>query len=293
MEIIQSIILGIIQGLAEFLPISSSGHLVLISKFFNWQDQGLAFDVALHLGTLIAVLVYFRKDWLEIINKSYLIKKIKYQILNIKQNLISLKIFQKKRGVFSESNKKFNIKYLKTDLLFIIIIATIPGVIAGLTWGDYTETIFRNPMLIAVALSMGALLLYCSDRIEIKKNDMSKLTLKMGIIIGLFQALAIIPGVSRSGITITAALLLGFSRTSSARFSFLLSTPIIIGAGIMEFPNLIREGIDTSILVGILTAAICGYSAIKYMLKYLENRNYNIFVGYRIALAVLIIIFFM
>ena len=268
MEIIQSIILGIVQGLAEFLPISSSGHLVLVSNIFHWQDQGLAFDVALHLGTLIAVLIYFRKDWVEIIKNSYLVKNLRSLNFNIK------------------------VRELKSDMLFIIIIATIPGVFIGLILNNYAATIFRNPLLIATTLSVGALFLFYADRIGFKKKDISELTLKMGIIIGLFQAFAIIPGVSRSGITITIALLLGFSRTSSARFSFLLSTPIILGAGIMEFPNLLASGLDINILTGILTATISGYLAIKYMLKYLENKSYNIFVGYRIVLAILIIILF-
>ena len=218
MEIIQSVILGVIQGLAEFLPISSSGHLILIPRIFSWQDQGLAFDVALHWGTLIAVLLYFWKDWKKIINESYLLKSIKRKILSIKQN----------------SDDKFrNTQYLKKDLLFIIIIATIPGVAAGLLLNNYAETIFRNPVIIAISLFVGALLLFYSDKIGAKKTGLANLTLKMGIVIGLFQALAIIPGVSRSGITITIALFLGLRRTDAARFSFLLSTPIILGAGII------------------------------------------------------------
>ena len=284
MEIIQSIILGIVQGLAEFLPVSSSGHLVLISKFFNWQDQGLAFDVALHLGTLIAVLIYFRKDWRDIIFNSYLFRWFHSPdkaVESLVQNAITVKLSQKKRRI--------NIQELKSDMLFIIIIATIPGVFIGLILNNYAATIFRNPLLIATTLSIGALFLFYADRIGLKKKNIPELTLKMGIIIGLFQALAIIPGVSRSGITITVALLLGLSRTSSARFSFLLSTPIILGAGIMEFPNLIASGLDINILTGILTATISGYLAIKYMLKYLENKSYNIFVGYRIVLAILIL----
>ncbi|MCK4918949.1 MAG: undecaprenyl-diphosphate phosphatase, partial [Candidatus Pacebacteria bacterium] len=272
------------QGLAEFLPVSSSGHLVLISKFFNWQDQGLAFDVALHLGTLVAVLIYFRKDWRDIIFNSYLFRWFHSPdkaVEPLVQNVAKVKPSQQKRHI--------NVQELKSDMLFIIIIATIPGVCAGLVLNDYAETVFRNSLLVAITLSIGALFLFYADRIGLKKKDIPELTLKMGIIIGLFQALAIIPGVSRSGITITIALLLGFSRTSSARFSFLLSTPIIFGAGIMEFPNLFASGLDINILIGILTATVSGYLAIKYMLKYLENKSYNIFVGYRIVLAILII----
>ncbi len=278
MEIVQSVILGFVQGVAEFLPISSSGHLILIPNLFNWRDQGLAFDVALHWGTLVAVLAYFWKDWMEILKESYLLNKvlnIKYQISNIKQI----------------TNYKLQITKLKSDLLFIIIVATIPGIVAGLLLNNCTETIFRNPLLIAGTLSVGAVLLFYSDKTGAKKTDLKSLTLKMGIIIGLFQALAIIPGISRSGITITAALLLGFRRTDAARFSFLLSTPIILGAGIKEFPNLLGGGLDMNIFTGTIVAAISGYLAIKYMLKYLESRSYDIFVGYRIILAIAIIFY--
>ena len=285
MEIIQSIILGIIQGITEFLPISSSGHLVLIPNFFGWQDQGLAFDVALHWGTLIAVVIYFRKDWIRIIGNSYLLNRLKnykYQITNTKQiqNLDD----EAKNTQYSI----LNTKYLKKDLLFIIIIATIPGVIAGLLLNNYAETVFRNPLIISATLFFGAVLLFYADKVSIKKTDLTNLTLQMGIIIGLFQALAIVPGVSRSGITITIALFLGLRRTDAARFSFLLSTPIILGAGIREFPSLLESGLNMSILVGVLVSALSGYLAIKYMLKYLENRSYNIFVGYRILLALVI-----
>ncbi|NOQ67921.1 UDP-diphosphatase [Patescibacteria group bacterium] len=286
MEIIQSIILGIIQGIAEFLPISSSGHLVLIPHIFSWRDQGLAFDVALHWGTLIAVVVYFRKDWTRILKESCLLSKlisIKYLVLSIKQNSQPNTSSLPRQATASWTEK------LKSDLLFIIIIATIPGVIAGSLLNSYAETVFRDPLIIAGTLFFGALLLFYADKTGVKKSDLKNLTLKMGILIGLFQALAIIPGVSRSGITITIALILGMQRTSAARFSFLLSTPIILGAGIMEFPNLLDNGSNINILVGVLVSAISGYLAIKYMLKYLENRSYNIFVGYRIVLAVAII----
>lgn len=273
MEIIQIIILGIIQGIAEFLPISSSGHLVLIPYFFGWQDQGLAFDVALHWGTLFAVIFYFRKDWSSIFKNSYLLKIIKNKILNNKKH------------------PKFCSQNLKKDLLFIIIISTIPGVIVGLILNDYAENIFRNPLIVSIALFFGAILLFYSDKFGTKKTDLTNLTLKAGFIIGSFQILAIIPGVSRSGITITAALFLGMKRATAARFSFLLSTPIILGAGIIKFPDLLTEGFTFHLLIGIIISICSGYFAIKYMLKYLENKNYNLFVVYRILLAVFILFF--
>jgi len=288
MEIIQSIILGVIQGVAEFLPISSSGHLVLVPHIFGWEDQGLAFDVALHWGTLIAVLIYFRKDWMRILRKSYLLSRvvsIKYLVLSIKQNS------QPKTGLLSRRTIAPWTEKLKSDILFIIIIATIPGIIAGLLLNDCAETVFRNPLIVAGALFSGAILLFYADKIGTKKTDLTNLTIKMGILIGLFQALAIVPGVSRSGITITIALFLGLRRTDAARFSFLLSTPIILGAGIKEFPSLIESGLNINIIIGVLVSAISGYLAIKYMLKYLENKSYNIFVGYRMVLAIAILFF--
>jgi len=295
MEIIQVIILGVIQGITEFLPISSSGHLILIPRIFGWEDQGLAFDVALHWGTLFAVLIYFRKDWMRIFRESYLLNKvlnIKYQISNIKST--SNEQFKNfPNHLFRRENKTsqysiFNIQY-SSDLLFIIIIATIPGVVAGLLLNNYAETVFRNPLIISATLFFGAVLLFYADKISVKKTDLNSLTLKMGILIGLFQALAIIPGISRSGITITIALFLGLKRTSAAKFSFLLSTPIILGAGIKEFPSLLNNGLNITILIGVLISAISGYLAIKYMLRYLENKSYNIFVGYRIILALIIV----
>lgn len=282
MEFIQSIILGIIQGLTEFLPISSSAHLVLTPRFFSWSDQGLAFDVALHMGTLIAVISYFWKDWKKIFKESKLfrISKIKNQkSKSLKSSPASSLL---KRG---DSQSTIHNSQFCNDSLFIIILATIPGILAGLFLNGYSETVFRNPIIIIFTLSGGAVLLYLSDKLSKKNKNIKNLTLKMGIIIGLAQALAIIPGISRSGITITAGLLLGMNRTAAARFSFLLATPIILGAGVYEMPYLIREGIDLSILVGILVSAISGYLAIKYMLRYLETKSYNIFVWYRIILA--------
>ncbi len=298
MEIIQAIILGFIQGAAEFLPISSSGHLILIPNLLNWRDQGLAFDVALHWGTLIAVLAYFWKDWMEIIKNSYLINRVlisNFQFLISKQTQApspKLQTPNKLQTTNYKLQKSSDFQFIKSDLLLIIIVATIPGIIAGFLLSNYTETLFRNPLLIAGTLSAGAILLFYSDKTGAKKTDLSNLTLKMGIIIGLFQALAIIPGISRSGITITAALLLGFQRTGAARFSFLLSTPIILGAGIKESPNLLRGGLDINIFAGTIVAAISGYLAIKYMLKYLESKSYDIFAGYRIILAIAIIFYF-
>ncbi len=295
MEIIQPIILGIIQGVAEFLPISSSGHLILVPIFFDWKDQGLAFDVALHWGTLIAVASYFWKDWIDIFRKSYLfilLRNIKHQIPNTKQ-ITNTKLQNSNKTESKVSRFKLHVDYLNSDLFFIIIISTVPGILAGLFLGDYAETIFRNPLLVASSLFFGAILLFYSDKLGKKDMGLSNITLKEGMLIGLSQMFAIVPGVSRSGITISAALFLGLNRTSSARFSFLLSTPIILGAGIKELPKMLEKGIGSDMLIGVFFAALGGYLAIKCMIRYLENKSYNIFVVYRIILAAIIVLLFL
>lgn len=261
-DIFQSVFLGFIQGASEFLPISSSGHLILIPKIFGWADQGLAFDVALHWGTLFAVAAYFWNDWKEIIFTSVLFKKNKHDLLNA----------------------------AKPDLLAIILISTLPGAISGILLEKEAETVFREPTIIAFTLSIGALILFYCDKIG--KKNITGLTFKKGLMIGIAQAFAIVPGISRSGITIATALALGFDRISAARFSFLLSTPIILGAGLKEIPKLFDNGIDFSIISGTATAGISGYIAIKYLIKYLENKSYNIFVAYRLLLAAIILLFF-
>ncbi|MFA6096667.1 MAG: undecaprenyl-diphosphate phosphatase [Candidatus Paceibacterota bacterium] len=263
-DILQSIFLGIVQGASEFLPISSSAHLILIPKIFNWQDQGLAFDVALHLGTLFAVLTYFFNDWKQVIASSPLFK-------------------------INKSPRLFD--SLRSDPLFIIIISTIPGALSGILLEKNAESVFRNPILIAGTLFLGGLILFYADRTG-KKNSNS-ITLKKGLVIGCAQAFAIIPGISRSGVTIAAALIMGFDRVSAARFSFLLSTPIILGAGIKELPVLMERGIDAGLISGIVFASLSGYLAIKYMISYLATRNYDLFVAYRIILAIFIFISFM
>jgi len=274
-EIIQSIFLGTIQGASEFLPISSSGHLILIPRLLQWKDQGLAFDVALHLGTLIAVLAYFWNDWIAIID--------------IKRRLLDIKAISKNK--INRTLLLSNILNSK-DLLLVLIISTIPGMAFGLLLNNYAESYFRNPVLIACTLFIGALLLIYSDRTGKKQASIKDITIKKGIYIGAAQAIAIIPGVSRSGITITVALLLGLDRASAAKFSFLLSTPIILGAGVMELPVLLKQGISIEFISGILFASLSGYLAIKYMIGYVAAKNYDVFVAYRIILAIIIFILF-
>lgn len=259
--IMQSIILGAIQGLGEFLPISSTAHLVLVPYFTGWTDPGLAFDISLHIGTLIAVLAFFWKDWLNIFSSAF------YNF------------------------KKSGIKSFKKELLFYLIIGTLPGVLFGLLFEDKAETTFRSPVIIAFTLIFAGTLLYLADKKFKGGKELKDVTMSDSLLIGLSQALAIIPGVSRSGITITTGLFRNFNRANAARFSFLLSTPIIIGSALLKTPELINAGLNASLLSGILSSAIFGYLAIKYLLKFLEKYGYEVFFWYRLILGLIIIIF--
>ena len=274
MDIFQSIILGIVQGLGEFLPISSTAHLILTPYLFGWQDPGLAFDVALHVGTLIAVLAYFYTDWVVICKKA---------LNNLKQ------INQKNNyTLYSDRSIVYNQK-----LLWFLVLATIPGILAGYFLEEQAETVFRHPLLIALALAAAGFILYVADRKSKKTKDLGKITREDAIWIGVSQALAIIPGVSRSGVTITAGLMAGLDRVSAARFSFLLSTPVIFGAAALKIPHFIQNGITVPVVIGIMVSAISGYLAIKYLLKFVEKASYAVFFWYRLGLAVIIIAVYM
>ena len=259
MTIIQAIVLGAIQGFGEFLPISSSAHLIIAPWLFRFSDPGLAFDVALHFGTLVAVILFFWRDWLEIIALAF----------NFKLN-----------------TAKFN--YPK-NTLWIIALATIPGALIGYLFEKQAETIFRAPLLIAITLTVMGAVLYLLDKKGRKNKAFKEITPKNALLIGVSQAVAIIPGVSRSGATISAALAIGFDRVSAARFSFLLSAPIIFGATLLKLKDLLHN-FSSLEFVAILSAAITGFLAISWMLKFIEKVSYKVFFWYRLALAVLIII---
>jgi undecaprenyl-diphosphatase len=264
MDIFQSIILGIVQGLGEFLPISSTAHLILAPYFFGWPDPGLSFDVALHVGTLIAVVSFFWRDWINIFKLAF-------------------------KNESKRPNAQASEAGYPKNILWLLIIASVPGAIFGFLFDDYAESAFRNPLLIAFTLSAVGLVLYLVDKYATHKKDIQHVSVKDAIIIGLSQALAIIPGVSRSGATMTAGLSLGLSREQAARFSFLLSTPIIFGAAIFKMPHLLKAGITLPTLIGIVVAAISGYLAIKYMLRFIQKVGYAPFFWYRVILAVIVV----
>jgi undecaprenyl-diphosphatase len=268
MDIFQSIVLGVIQGLGEFLPISSTAHLILAPWFFGWSDPGLSFDVALHLGTLIAVVAYFYRDWLTILKLSL------QKVSNFK---------------FQVSNSE---KY-PDQLLWLLVIASVPGGVIGYALENYAESFFRNPLLIAGTLSIVGLILYLVDKYAVHRKSMEKITYRDALMVGLSQAIAIIPGVSRSGATMTTGLALGLSRESAARFSFLLSTPIILGAALVKVPHLLRGEFSLALLFGILAASISGYLAIKYMLRFIQKVGYAPFFWYRLALSLVIVVVYL
>lgn len=260
MNIFQAIILGLVQGLGEFLPISSSAHLILTPWFFNFPDPGLSFDVALHFGTLIAIVLYFWKDFIEIIRVTFFPGATKYKLTNLNYS---------------------------QNLFWLIVIATVPGAIFGVVLESKAETIFRNPLLIAGTLSIVGLILFLADKYARHRKDIGDITKKDAVIIGLSQAFAIIPGVSRAGATITSGLFLGLNRISAARFSFLLSAPIIFGATILKVRHLAEAG--SAEIFAIIVAALSGYLAIAWMLKFISRVSYKVFFWYRLALALIIV----
>jgi len=274
MSIFQSIILGVLQGLGEFLPISSTAHLILAPWFFGWSDPGLSFDVALHLGTLIAVVAFFWKDWLIIFQLAF------RQLLDF-----FLEIFYPSR---SNQRKIIESQY-PSQLLWLLALASVPGAIFGILLNDKAEEAFRSPILIAFTLSVVGVIIFLADKYVLNRKELKAVTFWDALWIGLSQAVAIIPGVSRSGATMGAGLLLGLSREQAARFSFLLSTPIIFGAAIVKVPHLLKAGIDMPIIFGILASAITGYLAIKYMLRFIQKVGYGPFLCYRLALALVVV----
>jgi len=267
MDIFSGIILGVVQGLTEFLPVSSSGHLILARDILGLQTEfGLSFDAVLQFATAFAVLIYFRHDFLRLSQSFF--------------SLILRKPIEKK----------------DKNLLFALILGTIPAVIFGLLLEDYMETTFRSAELVAATLLIGAGIFYFAEkqaclrasRKQAKQNI--AITPRNGLFIGFFQALALIPGMSRSGMTISGGLFLGLTREEAARFGFLLAFPIILGAGMKKFLDLGSAGVLTDIGValfaGAVTAFLIGLLAIHYLLKYLKNHTLKIFIAYRIILAV-------
>lgn len=263
MNIFQAFVLGAIQGLGEFLPVSSSAHLILAPWFFGWQDHGIAFDVALHWGTLAAIFAYFRRDVFLLIGGFW------------------DSLFRSTRDLRNNLNQR---------MAWLLIVASVPGALAGKLLEEQAEHAFRNPLLLAGTLGGFGLILLAADYYGRKQGRMEGISWWQTIVIGFAQALAIVPGISRSGSTIAAGLAVGLQRTDAARFSFLLSMPIVLGAGVLKARDFGADAEPFALAAGFLASAVFGFLAIKCLLQYVAKRNFGIFVGYRIALAVIILI---
>ncbi|MEX2101382.1 MAG: undecaprenyl-diphosphatase UppP [Actinomycetota bacterium] len=269
MSILQAIVLGLTQGITEFAPISSSGHLILVPWLFGWDKLGSAdldkaFDVALHVGTLVGAVLYFRTD---------LWRYLQAWLGSIRHRRIA-----------------------STDerLAWALVIGTIPGAVVGATFEGLIQDELGAAALIAVMLAVFGVVLYLVDKRLPQTRSIEDVTVRHGLILGVAQAVALQPGVSRSGVTITAGRLLKLDRASAARFSFLLSIPIIAGAGLYEGVDLVRDGFpsgSTGVFVaGMISAAISGFAVIAFLLSYLRRRDFAVFMWYRLGLAALVLL---
>jgi undecaprenyl-diphosphatase len=281
LPIYQVVVLAIVQGLAEFIPVSSSGHLIIVRRLLGWNELSpaheLTFDVALHFGTLLSVLFYFRRTWFQIIRAAFGGKVVRFsEATDTDQNLTA--------GEQREERL----------LLWFLAIATIPGAIAGKLLEHSAEDYFREHIfLIAGALIVVALLMWWGEKVGELKKPLTGISLADAVIVGCAQAFALLPGVSRSGSTITAGLFRNMTREAAVRFSFLLSTPLIAGAALLKAHELRKEGLPagmhTPFLVGVLISAVVGYIAIAWLIRYLQSNSLKVFIIYRIVVGVIVI----
>ncbi|MEY2641280.1 MAG: hypothetical protein RL150_673 [Candidatus Parcubacteria bacterium] len=264
MEFVNAIILGIVQGLTEFIPVSSSGHLIIARTFLGAQaSYELAFDAVLQLATTLAVLVYFSKDLFGCLRSAWLM-------------MLRKPVAQTER-----------------TLLVAIVLGTIPAVGAGLLLEDVMDTLFRSTQLVALSLVVGALIMYAAERFA---SGQSALTRTRGFLIGCFQALALVPGFSRSGMTIAGGLFLGLNREAATRFAFVLAFPILLGSGLKKLLDLYQAGllasVGTPLLTGSVVSFVVGLAAIHFLVSYLKRHTLQVFIWYRLILAVLLLVFF-
>lgn len=263
MSILQALVLGVIQGLTELLPISSSGHLAIIPWLFNWTSDPQfnidfeGFDVALHFGTFLAIALFFFKDWIKLIV-----------------------------GGFNQVVKKK--KTTEGRMFWYLVIATIPGGIIGLLLDTFAGDILKKPIIIAIALIVMGIILYFVDKKSKSTTDYEHMSFKQTFLIGLSQCLAFIPGVSRSGITMTAGRAMGVDRTSAARYSFMLSAPIVFAATIFKLKDFV---FNIPFFIGVLTSFIVGIIVIKWLLNYLQKGSFKLFAIYRVIFGIIIIVF--
>src|ERR1700723_3348759 len=281
MPIYQAVVLAIIQGLGEFIPVSSSGHLIIIRRLLGWNELSpaneLTFDVALHFGTLLSVLFYFRRTWFQIIRAALGGKVVRFsEAGEADQNLTA------------DEQREEHL------LLWYFASVTIPGAIAGKLLEPWAGDYFRKQIyLIATALIVVALLMWWAKKVSRLTKPLTRISLTDALVVGCAQATALIPGVSRSGSTITAGLFRNMTRDAAVRFSFLLSTPIIAGAALVKAHELRKEGLPAGMhapfLIGILVSALVGYGAIAWLVRYLQSHSLKVFIVYRIMVGVVVI----
>jgi undecaprenyl-diphosphatase len=267
--VVQAVIMGIVQGLTEFLPVSSSGHLIIVPFLFDWHDpfiDSLAFSVMLHVGTLLALFIYFWTDWLRL----------------VPAGLAAIR----DRSLRHDPDRR---------LAWLLVTATVPAAIVGFLFNDIIETSVREPGLVALTLVIGGGILWLADRRGGRAKGVVDVTFPVAAGIGVAQALALVPGISRSGISIAAARFAGLDREAAARFSFLMATPVTAGAALFEARKLIggEAGVTISVeplIVGMVAAFISGILAIGVLLRYVRSRSLNVFVGYRLVLAAVVLV---
>jgi len=257
---LQALVLGLLQGLSEFLPISSSAHLTLTPWFLGWSDPGLAFDVALHVGTLVAVAWYFRREWVALTRSGWRV---------VVQRAV-------------RTPEEWRVVFL--------VVATIPAAIVGVTIEQYAETALRAPRIIAVAMMVMGLGLWLGDRLAPRDRPLDHMRMRDAILVGIAQSFALIPGVSRSGATITGARLLGFDRQSAAVFSFLMSFPVIAAAAVLKAPEAFSAGTPWGpVVIGIAAAAVSSWVAIAVLLRFVARHSYVVFAVYRLVFGAIVL----
>jgi undecaprenyl-diphosphatase len=269
---VQALVMGVVQGLTEFLPVSSSGHLIIVPALLGWHDPfitSLAFSVMLHIGTLAALLIYFRADWLRLVPAG---------LATIRD-----------RSFESDADRR---------LAWLLVVATIPALLIGVFLNDPIESRFREVGLVAVMLVIGGVILWLAERNGSRRLLAVDLTFPRALAIGLAQALALIPGISRSGISIAAGLFTGLNRESAARFSFLMATPVTAAAAAYESLKVIRGDLGVSVpigplLIGLAASFVFGIVAISVLLRFLRTRSTDIFVAYRILIAAVVLVWWL
>ncbi|MCL1853726.1 MAG: undecaprenyl-diphosphate phosphatase [Peptococcaceae bacterium] len=267
MSYFEAIMLGLIQGLGEFLPVSSSGHLVMVSELFNFNTPGITFEVALHIGTLTAVVAYFWRDWVKLFRGAW----VGFQ-----------KLVTGSRGRMTGED------VVQERLFWFLVVGSVPAALAGFFWGDFFDSL--NTPVVAVMLIVFGVLLFWADKAP-QRRPAESISLKDTVLIGLAQAVALIPGVSRSGATMTMGRLLKLNREGAARFSFLLSTPVIFGAGVFKMKDVVVAEINGPFVVGVVVAAVVGLLSIAFFMDFLKRFTFRTFMIYRVLVGSLVLVY--